>query len=245
MRSGTVLITGASRGIGRATALKFAENGYNVLIQYLNSKQAAESLCDEIAALGADASTFCADVSDSEQVKALVGETQNRFGHIDVLINNAGIAQSKLFTDITDEDWDRMMSVNVRSMFYTCRAVLPEMIRRKSGTIVNISSMWGQVGGSCEVHYSAAKAAVIGLTKALAKEVALSGIRVNCVAPGIIQTDMLSGFTADDLEAMRDETPLQRLGQAQDVARAVYFLASEESSFITGQVLAPNGGIVI
>ena len=167
------------------------------------------------------------------------------FGKIDVLVNNAGIAQQKLFTDISDEDFRNMFAVNVDSVFYLCREVLPDMIHRKSGSIINISSMWGEVGASCEVHYSASKAAVIGLTKALAKEVGLSGIRVNCVCPGFINTDMNKLIDSETAEAIREETPLYRLGEAEDIANAVLFLAQNSSSFITGQIIGVNGGLII
>jgi 3-oxoacyl-[acyl-carrier protein] reductase len=162
-----------------------------------------------------------------------------------VLVNNAGVAQQKLFTDLSVDEWQRMMAIHVDGAFYTCRAVLPDMIRAHSGSIVNISSMWGQTGGSCEVHYSTAKAALIGLTKALAKEVGPAGIRVNCVAPGVIRTDMLAELSRETLNDLEEETPLCRLGTPEDVASAVSFLVSDGAGFITGQVLAPNGGIVI
>ena len=166
-------------------------------------------------------------------------------GGVDVLVNNAGIAQTKLFTDITDDEWNRMISVNLSSAFYCCRSALPYMIRQKYGRIINISSMWGQVGGSCEVHYSAAKAGVIGLTKALAMEEGLSGITVNCIAPGVIKTDMTSHLTDEDLSELKNETPTGTIGTPSDIARAVLFLADEGSSFITGQVLGVNGGFTV
>lgn len=164
---------------------------------------------------------------------------------VDVLINNAGVSSQKLFTDITDDDWRKTIGVNLDGVFYCCREVLPQMISRKNGVIINISSMWGEVGASCEVHYSASKAGVIGLTKALAKEVAPSGIRVNCISPGVIMTDMMSGFDDNTIEELKSETPLQRLGTPEDIASAALFLASDEASFITGQTLGVNGGFVI
>jgi len=166
-------------------------------------------------------------------------------GNIGILINNAGIAQQKLFTDITDEEWHNMFAVHVDGTFYCTRAVLPVMIRQKQGCIVNISSMWGQVGGSCEVHYSAAKGAIQAMTKALAKEVGPSGVRVNCVAPGVIQTEMNKLLDTETLEALREETPLEMLGTAEHVADLVYFLCSEQATFITGQIMGINGGMVI
>ncbi|MEG1406900.1 MAG: SDR family oxidoreductase, partial [Ruthenibacterium sp.] len=178
-------------------------------------------------------------------VAAAFDAITNTFGAPDILINNAGIAQQKLFTDITEAEWDTMMNTNAKGAFLCCKAALPHMIRQKWGRIVNISSMWGQVGASCEVHYSAAKAAVIGLTKALAKEEAPSGITVNCVAPGVIETDMMATFSAEDKAALAAETPLERLGSAEDIAGATAFLASDAAAFITGQVIGVNGGLVI
>ncbi len=166
-------------------------------------------------------------------------------GSVGILVNNAGVAQQKLFTDISPSEWRDMMSVHLDGTFYCCREFLPAMIKRHSGAIINISSMWGQVGGSCEVHYSAAKAGVIGLTKALAKEVGPSGIRVNCVAPGVVRTDMLRDFSEEDLQILADDTPLMRLGTPEDIAETVAFLASVKASYITGQIIAPNGGYVI
>lgn len=241
----TVLITGASRGIGAACAKAFAGNGDRVIINYNRSEQQAVSLARSLRENGAEVGLIKADVSSSAEVSRMFSQIESEFGGADVLVNNAGIAQTKLFTDITDEDWSRMLSVNLSSVFYCCRAALPYMIRQKRGRIVNISSMWGQVGGSCEVHYSAAKAGVIGLTKALAMEEGPSGITVNCVAPGVIQTDMTSGYSEQDMQALRDETPTGTLGNPEDVARAVLFLAREQSSFITGQVLGVNGGFVV
>lgn len=241
----TALITGASRSIGRQCALTLAKNGFDIAINYKNSDECAESLKREIEALGVRAVCIKADVADSAQVKAAVQKAIDALGSIDVLVNNAGIAQQKLFTDITDEDFRRMFAVNVDGVFYMCREVLPYMINKKSGSIINISSMWGEVGASCEVHYSASKAAVIGLTKALAKEVGLSGIRVNCVSPGFIKTDMNNLIDEDTTESIREETPLYRLGEATDIANAVLFLAQDSSSFITGQVIGVNGGLII
>ncbi len=239
------LITGASRGIGRAVAERFAHDGYAVAINYRRSRQEAEALVAALTAAGADAAAFEADVACEEQVRAMVDAAQRRFGAVTVLVNNAGISSQKLFTEITTEEWQRMMGVHVNGAFFCCRAVLPAMIREKRGRILNISSMWGMTGASCEVHYSTAKAALIGLTRALAKEVAPSGITVNCVAPGVIDTDMLAGFDEEARREMREETPLGRLGTPEDIAATVAFLASEEASFITGQVLSPNGGFVI
>lgn len=241
----TVLITGASRGIGAACARAFAANGDRVIVNYSGSEDKAAALVRELSEGEGAATAIRADVSSPDEVREMFSRIEEDFGGVDVLVNNAGIAQTRLFTDITDEDWSRMIGVDLSSVFYCCRAALPYMIRQKYGRIVNISSMWGQVGGSCEVHYSAAKAGVIGLTKALAMEEGLSGITVNCVAPGVIQTDMTSGYSEQDMQALRDETPTGTLGTPEDVARAVLFLAKEESSFITGQVLGVNGGFVV
>ena len=186
-----------------------------------------------------------ADVSKSNDVKRMVNDVIERYGKIDVLINNAGVAQQKLFTDITDEDWERMVSINLTGTFNCCRAVIPHMVSRKSGSIINTSSIWGMTGASCEVHYSAVKAGIIGMTKALAKELGPSGIRVNCVAPGVINTRMNANLSVSDLEGLADETPLGRLGTTNEVASTSLFLASNAAEFITGQVISPNGGFVI
>jgi len=241
----TVLITGASRGIGAATARAFAAEGYSVAINYLKSGDSAEALKAEISERGGYAEIFRADVADAASVNDMIRAVINKFGKIDVLVNNAGIAEQRLFTDITSEAWDRMISVNLTGVFNCIKAVLPGMISRKSGKIVNVSSIWGITGASCEVHYSAAKAAVIGLTKALAKEVGPSNIQVNCVAPGVIDTEMNASLTEADRMAITEETPLGRIGTAEEVASAILYLASPKAGFITGQVLSPNGGVVI
>lgn len=239
------LVTGASRGIGRAIALQLAADGYAVAVNYCTNRGAAEAVCREIADLGGCAEAFACDVADEQQVAAMMTAVGDRLGEITLLVNNAGIAEQKLFTELTADEWHRMMAVHVDGAFYTCRGVLPAMLRRHAGCIINVSSMWGQIGASCEVHYSTAKAALIGLTKALAKEVGPSGIRVNCVAPGVIATDMLAGFDEATRSALAEETPLCRLGTAEDVAKAVSYLASENAGFLTGQVIAVNGGYVI
>lgn len=241
----TVLITGASRGIGRSTAISFASKGFQVALNYCADTAAAEKTAEIVRSFGVFAEVFRADVSNSAAVSAMVQEVVERFGSIDVLVCNAGIAQQRVFQDITDEEWSRMIGVHLGGTFYCCRAVLPQMIQRKEGRIITLSSMWGVTGGSCEVHYSAAKAGIIGLTKALAKEVGPSGITVNCVAPGVVETDMCADYDEQTLEALRQEAPLGRLGTSQDVADAIEFLASDKAGFITGQVLSPNGGIVI
>lgn len=238
----TVLITGASRGIGRACALAFAKAGYRVAIHYHQSATQAEALVQQLRELGCDAACFRADIADSAQVQALAQAATDFLGHIDVLVCSAGIALQKLFTDTTDADWQRVIGTDLSGVFYACRAVLPGMISRGSGRIITVSSVWGVQGASCEVAYSAAKAGVIGLTKALAKEVGPSGITVNCVAPGVIDTDMCACFDEDTKTALAEETPLGRLGSPSDVAESILFLASPAAGFITGQVLGVDGG---
>lgn len=239
------LVTGASRGIGRAVALRLARMGYAVAVCYHTAADKACEVVEHLRAEGYTASAFCCDVADTAAVAQMASAVREQLGEVSVVVNNAGVAQQKLFTDITVDDWNRMIGVNLTGTFNVCREFLPYMLREHGGNIVNISSMWGQVGGSCEVHYSAAKAGVIGLTKALAKEVGPAGVRVNCVAPGVIRTDMMSGFDEMTLSSLIDETPLMRLGTPTDVANAVAFLVSDEASFMTGQVLAPNGGMII
>ncbi|MEG2394283.1 MAG: 3-oxoacyl-ACP reductase FabG [Ruthenibacterium sp.] len=238
----TILITGASSGIGAACARTFAAAGWNVAVCYRTHREQAEALCGQLA--GA-ALPFYVDVTDENSVAALFVKVQAAFGGVDALMNNAGVAQQTLFTDMSTADWDAMFAVHVRGAFLCCKAALPYMLHQKRGCILNLSSMWGQVGASCEVAYSAAKAAVIGLTKALAKEEGPSGITVNCIAPGVVDTPMLADFSAQDKAALADETPLCRIGTPQDIANAALFLASDAAAFITGQVLGVNGGFVI
>ncbi len=237
----TVLVTGGARGIGKAISKKFADEGWRVLINYNTSEKAAKELEEEI---GKDrCKAYKADISSYEEVKKMVSDILQEFGKVDVLINNAGIAGQKLFCDITPDDWKKMFSVNVDGVYNVTSLILPSMINEKSGSVINISSIWGMVGASCEVHYSASKAAIIGFTKALAKEVAPSNITVNCIAPGIVETDMMFGLDDEERQSLIDETPLGKFGSGDDIARSAYFLAND--SFITGQVLSPNGGFVI
>ena len=233
----TVLITGGSRGIGAACVEKFAAAGDRVLFLYRQNDEAAQALCKRTGAVA-----FRCDVGDKDAVKVFF---ENLSEPVDVLVNNAGIAQFSLFQDLSEEEWSRLLDVNLGGAFRCTKGVLSSMISRQRGCIVNISSMWGQVGASCEVAYSAAKAGLIGLTKALAKEVGPSGIRVNCVAPGVIATDMNASHSPETMAALADETPLCRIGTPEDVAEAVFWLASDGASFLTGQVIAPNGGLII
>lgn len=236
----TALITGASRGIGAAAALRLADDGFFTVVNYLVNKDAAEMIASVTGGIAVQA-----DVSDMEQVKHMFEVINEYTDGVDVLVNNAGVSFTGLFTDITPYQEKRLWGVNVEGVFNCTRAALPSMIEKKSGRVINISSMWGQVGASCEVHYSAAKAAIIGFTKALAKEVGPSGINVNCVAPGVIMTDMNAVHSKETMDALREETPLERLGTPEDIAKTVSFLASQESGFITGQVIGVNGGFVI
>lgn len=238
-----VLITGGSRGIGAAAVRAFAAQGANVAFTYHTNQTAAEALVRELRP--ACVTAIPCDAADPAQVREAVRQAEAAVGPLTVLVCNAGIAQSKLFTDLTDEDWRRMMGVNLDGPFYFSRAVLPGMIRRKYGRILFVSSMWGQTGGSCEVHYSAAKAGVIGLCKALAKEEGPSGITVNCVAPGVIDTDMMACYTPEDKAALAEETPVGRLGTAEEIAQTLVFLAGKNAGYITGQVIGQNGGLVI
>lgn len=236
----TAFITGASRGIGAGIVRQLSTGGWRVAFTYLNSEEAAAALAGETGALA-----IRCDERDEQQVLAASETVLKTFRHLDAFIHNAGTAWTGLVQDMPTDAWDQLFAVHVKSAFLHTRAFLPAMISAQSGNIVLVSSMWGQVGASMEVGYSACKAAQIGMMKALAKEVGPSGIRVNCVAPGVIDTDMMGGYSPEDKQALREETPLYRLGTADDVARAVMFLLSEEASFITGQVLPVNGGMVI
>lgn len=241
----TVLITGASRGIGSAIAKIFAQNNYNVIINYFKSEKEALSLQANLFKKGYNVIACKADVTKRNEVEAMFNEGVKRFGTIDVVVNNAGISQQKLFTDITEEEWDNMLNIHVKGMFNCSQCALPHMISRKEGKIINISSIWGMVGASCEVHYSTAKAGIIGFTKALAKEVGPSNIQVNCVAPGIIETEMNNFLEEKERDWLVEDTPLMRFGKPEEVAETVLYLASDKSDFITGQIISINGGFVI
>lgn len=236
-----VLISGGDRGIGAAAARAFYAAGYRVAVLYHSNAKAAAELEKQLPGITA---VQC-DVASRASCELAFHTAEQALGRVDVLVSNAGIAQQKLFTDITPEEWQHMLDVNLTGAFHLCQLALPGMIRRKAGRILTVSSMWGQTGGSCEVHYSAAKAGLIGLTKALAKEEGPSGITVNCVAPGVIDTDMMAAFTAEDKAALAEETPVGRLGSADEVAQLLVFLAGEGAGYITGQVFGVNGGLVI
>ena len=238
------VVTGAGTGIGRACALALARDGYSVVAAYHTSRAAAEALCASLRAEGLDAQALRCDVSKSADVSRFAQEVLSRYKHVDALVHSAGIAQDGLLQDMTDADWRAMMGVHLDGAFYLSRAFLPGMLSHREGGIVFISSMWGQVGASCEAAYSAAKAGVIGLAKALAKEAGPSGVRVNCVAPGCIDTAMMAGYDACARAQLCQSTPLSRLGTPEECAQAVRFLLSREASFITGQVLGVNGGLV-
>lgn len=236
-----VLITGGSRGIGKELVCIFCEHGYSVAFTYKNSIESARELEEKYGAFA----IRCDLESESEIISCITHVKEYFGGEIDILINNAAISEIKMFSDITTDDWKRMMDVNLTAPYLFCREVIADMIHKKEGRIINVSSMWGQVGASCEVHYSAAKSGLIGLTKALAKELGPSNITVNAVAPGVIDTDMNARLTKGELEMLRDEIPLMKLGTTRDVAELVYFLCSDAAGYITGQVIATNGGMII
>ena len=236
------LITGAARGIGRACALELAREGYAVCINYLHSRSAAEDLAASLRAAGSRAICAEADVSDAGAVGSMVRRTESELGPVSLLVNNAGVAGQALFQDVTDEQWARFFAVNVNGPRNAIRAVLPRMLHEKAGCIVNIASIWGLRGASCEVAYACTKAAVIALTRSLALELGPSHIRVNCVAPGCIETDMVRALGQETMDSLIGETPLGRLGTPEDIAHAVAFFASEKAAFLTGQVLVADGG---
>ncbi len=240
----TVFITGASRGIGRETALAFARAGYRVGIGYHQSEKEALSLIEELSDMGAMAKAVRGDVADYDAVARMVAEVEHALGPIGVLVNNAGISLDEEFCATSPAQWKHVFEVNVEGAFCAARCVLPGMIARGHGAIVNVSSVWGVYGGSCEVAYSASKAALVGMTKALAREVGPSGVRVNCVAPGVVDTDMNAALSEADRAALIEKTPLSRIGAVEDVAGAILFLASPAAAFITGQVLGVDGGFV-
>lgn len=241
----TVIITGASKGIGANLAIRYAEKGYNIVMNYNKSVQSAILLQKSLKESGYNVIAYKANVRNKLEVDLMIKETLYRFGSIDILINNAGISHQGLITDISEQEWNDVIGVNLNGVFNCTQAVLPHMINQKSGSILNISSMWGEVGASCEVAYSASKAAVIGFTKALAKEVGPSGINVNCITPGLIETAMNQNMTIEDVASIVDQTPVGRIGTTNDIASTAMFLTSEEAGFITGQIVGVNGGFVV
>lgn len=245
MKNKTVVITGASSGIGYQTAIEFSKKNYNIVIGYNKSKETAINLVSDLRKENPNVIALKADLSIHEEANMLICKAVDQFGHIDVLVNNAGISQHKLFNDITVKDWQDMISINLSSCFFCTQAAVNDMIKRKQGKIINISSIWGIAGASCEVHYSASKAGIIGFTKALAKELGPSGIQVNCIAPGVINTTMNKHLNKSTINDLIEQTPLCRLGTAKDIANVILFLANNDSDFITGQVISPNGGFLI
>lgn len=241
----TVIITGSSSGIGAAAAIEFAKNDYNVVINYNNSKEKALKTLETVRNLGCLSIAVKADVSKFDESKFLIEKCVEQFGGVDVLVNNAGISEFKLFTDISEFDWNKMIQTNLSSAFYCSKFAVKEMLKKHAGKIINISSMWGITGASCEVHYSAAKAGIIGFTKALAKELGPSGINVNCIAPGVIDTQMNGNLSKEDMANLINDTPCGRIGTPEEIAKLILFLTSDESLFITGQVISSNGGFLI
>lgn len=241
----SALVTGASRGIGRAVAAVLAREGWAVCVNYLERRDAAESLVRELRAQGRAAMAFQADIADRESADACVRAASEELGPVELLVNNAGISRQGLFQDLDDAAWDRLLAVNLTGPRNAVLAVLPHMLSEKRGCVVNISSMWGLRGASCEAAYAATKAGLIGLTRSLALELAPSGIRVNCVAPGVIRTDMVEVLGRETLAALAEETPMGRLGTPEEVAEAVAFLGGDKAGFITGQVLTADGGFIL
>lgn len=241
----TALITGASRGIGKACAIKLAQDGYNIVLNYAQNTAAAQEVAATITHLGAQVLICQADVADETQVAQMFAQANETFGGVDLLVNNAGICNSQMFTDFTLAEWNQVFAVNVGGAFNCSKAAIPYMVHQKKGKIINISSIWGQVGASCEVAYSASKGAIDAMTKALAKELAPSNIHVNAVSPGVILTDMNGDLTAEDMSALERATPLGCIGSPEDIAATVAFLASHNANFITGQIISPNGGFII
>ncbi len=240
-----MLITGASRGIGRTTAVLFARQNYNVIINYNSSEFEAKKLEEDLIKQGLTAIAIKADVSTRDEVELMFDNAVKVFGDIHILVNNAGIASQKLFTDVKDSEWNRIFDVNIKGVFNCSQLALKDMIKNHYGKIINISSIWGLTGASCEVAYSATKAAVIGFTKALAKEVGPCNINVNAVAPGVIDTKMNRNLAPEVMNGLKEQTPLGVIGTCEDIAQTILFLASDNAKFITGQVISPNGGIVI
>ena len=236
----TIIVTGGSNGIGQSIVEELAKNNYNVILNYNKSEEKAKKIQEELKKIGYEIEIYKADISKREEVKKLVEYTIEKYKKIDVLINNAGISQTKLFTDITDEEWNEMINTNLNSVFYTTQEVVKNMIHNKNGCIINISSIWGIVGASCEVHYSVSKAGIDAMTKSLAKELGPSNIRVNSIAPGIIKTNMINNLSEEEIEEIRKEIPLQKIGKPENIAQCIKWLIEDE--YTTGQVISINGG---
>ncbi len=243
----TALITGASGAIGRATVEKFISEGYFVLAQYNSNIDGITSLCEKLKEKGLDGNfcAFKADLKNASEVQDFIAKIKASFKYVDVIVNNAGVGLYKLITETSEKEWDDLFSVNMKSAHLITQAFAKGMIDKKHGKIVNVSSMWGMVGASMEVAYSASKSALIGYTKALAKELAPCNINVNCVCPGVIDTPMNARFSKEEIHALEQETPLGRLGTPQEVAELIYFLCSDKSNFITGQIIAVDGGFTV
>lgn len=239
----TVIVTGGSNGIGKCIVEDLSKKEYNVILNYNKSENNAKKIQEELKQNGFEIDIFKADVSKREEVKKLIEYTLKKYKNIDILINNAGISQTKLFTDITDEDWNKMINTNLNSVFYMTQEVLPNMIHNKNGCIINISSVWGMVGASCEVHYSVSKAGIDAMTKSLAKELGPSNIRVNSIAPGIIKTDMISNLNEEEIKNIEQEIPLEKIGKPENIVKCVNWLIEDE--YTTGQIISVNGGWVI
>lgn len=236
----TVIVTGGSRGIGAAIVVELAKNNYNVVLNYNNSEEKAKKIQKDLKEQGINIEIFKADVSKREDVKKLVNFTIEKYNNIDILINNAGIDQIKPFMDITNEDWNKIIQTNLNSVFYCSQEVLRNMIHNKKGCIINISSIWGITGASCEVAYSVSKAGIDGMTKALAKEMGLSNIRVNSIAPGIVDTDMNKELSFEELQELKNEIPLGRIAAPEEIVKSVKWLIDDE--YVTGQIISVNGG---
>lgn len=239
----TVIVTGGSNGIGKCIVEDLSKKEYNVILNYNKSEDNAKKIQEELKQKGFEIDIFKADVSKREEVKKFIEYTLKKYKNIDILINNAGISQTKLFTDITDEDWNKMINTNLNSVFYMTQEVIPNMIHNKNGCIINISSVWGMVGASCEVHYSVSKAGIDAMTKSLAKELGPSNIRVNSIAPGIIKTDMISNLNEEELKSIEQEIPLEKIGKPENIVKCVNWLIEDE--YTTGQIISVNGGWVI
>ena len=243
MNKKTVIVTGGSNGIGKCIVEELSKKGHNVILNYYKSENNAKLIQDNLRKNGIEIDIFKADVSKREEVRKLVEYVLNKYKNIDVLINNAGISQTKLFTDITDQDWNTMLDTNLNSVFYMTQEVLPNMIHNKNGCIINISSVWGMVGASCEVHYAVSKAGIDAMTKSLAKELGPSNIRVNSIAPGIIETNMIGNLNEEEIDNIKQEIPLEKIGKPDNISKCVSWLIEDE--YTTGQVISINGGWIV